>query len=270
MGYLRRDDYEAKHGPLSQENLDKKKIVACMENTMNDTVFRLHQDAVVRWYAVKVVPNTELFVRDFLINRKHPKRGMSDKDFRQGNFTYEVFDEKREEENVECYVPSSYESGRQKDRIVWHEKPKYRGVVFVHVACNRRQLVFDPYIRKAFKGFMCSKSNHKPQPIPDKQMEVFQKMLEGNMKVELTEEDKPLVGRHVRFRSGPLAGREAELTAVRKVFSKNEFQIDANGKVIFDIDGNPKPCEKLIIHLKLTDGLVAKTEILLSQVDFLD
>lgn len=270
MAYIPRKEYEAKYGPVESKSLENKKSITCIEPEVDNAVNKLDTDSVVEWYAVKVASNMELFVRDFLVNRKHPKRGFSDTDFKKGYIDLGIYDDRRnEEENIECFVPSKYESSQLKDRVVWHEKPLVNGVVFVHVALKNRKLLFDPYLAKAYKRFFCNKATHRPQPIPFAQMEMFKAMLSLEMNVEICEEEA-VVGRCVRIKSGPLAGREAKLTAIRKVVVRNEYQTDEKGQILLDIYGNPRPCEKLAVQLVLTEGLCANTEILLSEVEFLD
>lgn len=270
MAYIPRKEYEAKHGPVVPASLDTKRTVTCTEPQFDNSVSKLDFDSAVQWFAVKVSINMELFVRDFLINRRHPRRGFSDTDFQNGNIDLGIFDDSRpKEENIECYVPTKFEASKLKDRVVWHEKPLVRGVIFVNVALKNRKLLFDPYLAVAYKGFFCNKATHRPQPIPFAQMEMFKAMLSLEMNVEICEEEA-VVGRCVRIKSGPLAGREAKLTAIRKVVVRNEYQTDEKGQILFDIYGNPRPCEKLAVQLVLTEGLCANTEILLSEVEFLD
>lgn len=211
----------------------------------------------VHWYALYVHSQHELQVHDYLMGleseRKKTRRGKSKKE--------DLFIKADPEKvKMECYVPLQRVRVKLSDRMVWKDKILIPGLVFVRCALNKRSALFESKVQEYITGFMSDKVKHRPQPIPDAQMETFRKLADSDYAFQM-EAPSFTVGQSVMILAGPMAGHVAELVSKKEVISKTEYQSDRLGNKILDADGNPIPKHMIKLCLRLNDLLGAKFEL---------
>lgn len=213
--------------------------------------------AAVQWYAVYVHPQHEFQVHDYLM-------GVEDegKKIHRGKAKREDLFIKIDPAKVrmECYVPVIRQRVKYSDRYVWKEKIQTPGLVFVKTTLNNRDPLFHSPISEHVTGFLSDREKHRPVPIPDAQMELFQKLVEAEYAVSV---DRPTfcVGQKVLIVEGAMAGHIAELMSMEETISRKEYEKDRMGKTVVDAEGNPVPKHKTMLCLKLNSLLAATFEI---------
>lgn len=140
---------------------------------------------------------------------------------------------------VENYVPVRKEWRRWSDRKVLKDKLVLPRMVFVHCDELTRRKLFEevPYL----VSFMMDRSVGRPACIPQRQMDIFRKFVDGcpsDTEVLLREDFVP--GEIVKVVDGPLQGVECE---VSNVMNRTYIgvRIDMLGTVVAEIDA---------VHLK--------------------
>ncbi len=112
----------------------------------------------------------------------------------------------------ECYFAVQTVLHKWSDRVKKIQKPVIPRVVFVRCTEEQRRdsLKAFPYIVKYLsKG----EGAYAPAIVPDDQIALFRSMVEGGSEVKITPSSvKP--GDMVRIKSGPLAGKEAEICEI--------------------------------------------------------
>lgn len=216
----------------------------------------------VHWYACYVHPQHELQIQDYLLGIEQEKKGIRRGKPKEEDLFVEVDPAKM---LMECYVPVARVKVKLSDRMVWKEKVIIPGIVFVHCALDNRDPLFYGKCKEYVVGFMSDRVHHRPQPIPDSQIEDFRALVEKKYAFEM---GVPAfkVGESVLILSGPMQGHVAELVSTKEVISKTEFQVDRYGNQILDNEGNPIPKHKVTLCVRLTDMLCAKFDVDADQV----
>lgn len=112
----------------------------------------------------------------------------------------------------ECYFAVQTVVRKWSDRVKKIQKPVIARVVFVRCTEERRRdsLKAFPYIVKYLSQ---GKGAYAPAIVPDDQIALFRSMVEGGSEVRIG--PAPLkTGDHVRIKTGPLAGKEAEVCEI--------------------------------------------------------
>lgn len=216
----------------------------------------------VRWYAVYVHPQHELQIQDYLLGIEQEKKGIRRGKPKEEDLFVEVDPAKM---LMECYVPVARIKVKLSDRMVWKEKVIIPGLVFVHCSLENRDHLFYGKCKEHVVGFMSDRAKHRPQPIPDDEMETFKALTEKKYAYEMGVPTFK-VGESVLILSGPMQGHVAELVSTKETISKTEFQLDRYGNQILDSEGNPIPKHKVSLCVRLTDMLCAKFEVDADQV----
>lgn len=233
--------------PLS-ECEDRAAILRHEHEKFRDKVF---------WYACYVTPQHELQVHDYLMGveeqRKATRRGKP----KEEDLFIKVDPDKVK---MESYVPLQRIRVKLSDRMVWKDKILLPGIVFVHCSINNRDALFYGKVREYITGFMSDRVKHRPQPIPDDQMESFRALADSKYAFSM---DVPTfkIGQSVLITAGPMAGHVAELISTKEEISKTEYQHDRNGSLILDAEGNPIPKHSVKLCVRLTDMLCAKFQL---------
>lgn len=211
----------------------------------------------VNWYACYVTPQHELQVHDYLMGleaqRVKTKRGKPKKE----DLFLKVDPEKV---RMECYVPLQRVKCKYSDRMVWKDKIMIPGIVFVHCSLNNRDDLFSGKIKEYVTGFMSDHNKHRPQPIPESQMDSFRQLVESEYVIQM-EAPTFKVGQSVMILAGPMQGHVAELISSSDTVSKTEYQTDRQGNKILDGEGNPIPKHTIKLCVRLTDMLCAKFQL---------
>lgn len=289
MALIPKEEYIAKHGvgkinspkKEKKEGEEKDKNVVCLkkdssEKAASRRVFDLQEN----WFAMRVDINKELLVRDFLLNRAHYTRGYSDEVFEKKEFLKEVWDPDLDPKLiVPSYVATQYVHKRYSDRPKWRERVIISGIVFVKIKnSDRNEKIFKrDEIKDYVKFFIVDKNTHKPDPIPETQMELLMSFIENNIEiVDMTKEPEPepepdpsqiVAGKKVKIVKGLCAGKEGVLTAVR---TRNVPAKDLSGKVLRDITGEPIMEKKIELELQLNNSFSQRFLVLLSEVKLFD
>lgn len=111
---------------------------------------------------------------------------------------------------VEHFLPTYSSMRRWKDRRVTLQLPLFPGYVFVRMALRDRALVVEVPGVARLVGF-----NGTPAPLPEEEIEGLKKGLSCGVRTE----PHPFLtaGRHVRVKSGPLAGTEGILVRRKRL-----------------------------------------------------
>lgn len=264
----------------AKDKPDQKKVPILFDKEIRDVANKYVFDHTEYWFAMSVDSTKEIFVRDFLTNRKHYKRGIPVKEFESKTFLSAIQDEKRKPETlVQAFVASQYEFRQYSDRKVYREKMLIPGVVFVRLRnCERTEKIFDQKTISSFvKYFFFDKITHRPEPIPEVQMNTLISFVENNIEmvdIEKSQESEPSpdeikdkAGSSVRIVKGPCAGLQGVLKAVR---TRTMPAKDYSGNTIQDTNGNPVMEKKIELDLELNSCFSRRFLILLSEVEFLD
>lgn len=208
----------------------------------------------VNWYACYVQPQHELQVHDFLMGleekRQKTKRGKPKKE----DLFLQVDPEKVK---MECYVPLQRVKVKYSDRMIWKDKIMIPGIIFVHCAISNREPLFESIMKPYVIGFLCDRTKHRPQPIPDDQMSKFRVLADSDYAFQM-EAPSFQVGQSVMILSGPMQGHVAELVGTEEHISKTEYQVDRLGNTLLDAEGNPIPKHQIKLCVRLNDLLCAK------------
>lgn len=223
---------------------------------------KLKFNRAVHWYACYVHPQHELQIQDYLLGIEQEKKGIRRGKPKEEDLFVEVDPAKM---LMECYVPVARVRVKLSDRMVWKEKVIIPGVVFVHCSLENRDPLFFGKCKEYVVGFMSDRVRHRPQPIPDHEMETFKALTDKKYAYEMGVPTFK-VGESVLILAGPMQGHVAELVSTKEVISKTEFQVDRYGNQILDNEGNPIPKHKVTLCVRLTDMLCAKFDVDADQV----
>lgn len=210
-----------------------------------------------KWFAVYVQPLHEFQINDYLLGiEEQTKKTRRGKPKREDlNVTIDPAKVK-----MECYVPVIRQRIKYSDRYIWKEKIQTPGIIFVHTDLNHRDPLFHSPISEYVSGFLNDHVKHRPQPIPDSQMELFKQMVESEYAFTIAAPSFT-IGQKVLVLEGPLKGHVAELVNTKEVISRKEYETDRWGKQILDGEGNPVPKHKTMLSIRLNSLLAANFEI---------
>lgn len=211
----------------------------------------------VHWYACYVTPQHELQVHDYLMGVEEQRKAIRRGKPKEEDLIIRVDPDKVK---LESYVPLQRVRVKLSDRMVWKDKILIPGVIFVHCSINNREALFYGKMKEYVMGFMSDHDKHRPQPIPDDQMESFRALADSKYAFQM---DVPTfkIGQSVLITAGPMAGHVAELISTKEEISKTEYQHDRNGSLILDAEGNPIPKHSVKLCVRLTDMLCAKFQL---------
>lgn len=249
------------NAPVSERTL--RPLRECTDKTIHIQREQEKFKEKVCWYACYVTPQHELQVHDYLMGleekRKKTKRGKPKKE----DLFLKVDPDKVK---MECYVPLQHVRVKYSDRMIWKDKIVIPGLIFVHCSLKQRDPLFYGAVQEYVTGFMSDRSKHRPQPIPDDQLDRFRHAVESDYAIQMGVPSFE-VGQSVLIMAGPMQGHVAELVSTKEEVSKTEYQTDRQGNKILDADGNPIPKHVVQLCLRLTDMLCAKFYVDADQVE---
>lgn len=275
-------DNKSEESSKNEQSKEQEKVPFCYDKDVKKTADRYLFDRTEYWFAMSVAVGKEVFVRDYLMNRKHYDRGIPNKDFENKAFMSIVQKVNRDPVSIVLsFVASQFVHKKYSDRQVWREKVLIPGVVFVKIKnCDRVEKIFgQSKISNFVNYFYVDKNTHRPEPIPEVQMETLISFIENNVEMVDFEGDQKsgpqppqdlenyVAGKKVKIVSGPCKGLDGVLTAVR---IKNEYAKGPDGKVLTDIGGEPKIEKKVVFELELNSSFCQRFQVLQSQVELLD
>lgn len=118
------------------------------------------------------------------------------------------------ERGVEHYVPIRKEWRQWSDRKVLKDRVLMPRTVFVRCTESERRKLLEEILY--MERFMVDRLTRKVLTVPEGQMEVFRRMVDGSAApVEFRSSDEFLPGDRVRVKDGPLKDMECEVSSIK-------------------------------------------------------
>lgn len=115
---------------------------------------------------------------------------------------------------VEHYIPIRRELRQWSDRKVWKDRILMPRTVFIHCTEAERIKLFNDIVYAQY--YMMDRLTHRPAVVPDAQMEVFRRVVDGaSSPVEFRSTLDFAPGDMVRVIDGPLKDMECEITSIK-------------------------------------------------------